>query len=112
MPRTASTPNKDFKESESHIFGTIVWATLGAVNSEGESLLAPNHALCLRAPEPRAQLLLWPHMGPPLSCCLQREVAKQIIQRTAGQMYHDKLPKNASAEDVAARVKARVEIDN
>ena len=103
--------DKDFKESEGHLFGTIVWETLGAVNSEGEDYLRQimrfasvrqNHehsSYCGR---------MWAR----LSCCLQREVAKQLIQRTAGQKYHDKLPMNASAEDVAARVKARVEIDN
>ena len=86
-------------------------APLGAVNSEGEVYLRQimrfasvrqNHehsSYCGR---------MWAR----LSCCLQREVAKQLIQRTAGQKYHDKLPMNASAEDVAARVKARVEIDN
>ena len=31
--------DKDFKESETHIFGTIVWETLGAVNGEGEGYL-------------------------------------------------------------------------
>ena len=31
--------DKDFKDSETHLFGTIVWETLGAVNSEGEDYL-------------------------------------------------------------------------
>ena len=107
MPRAASTPSTT-RTSEGHLFGTSVWETLGAVNSEGESYfmrfasVRQNHehsSYCGR---------MWAR----LSCCIQREVAKQLIQRTAGQKYHDKLPMNASAEDVAARVKARVEIDN
>ena len=97
--------DKDFKESETHLFGTIVWETLGAVNSEGENYLRQ----IMRFASVRQNHEHSSYCG---SCCLQREVAKQLIQRTAGQMYHDKLPKNASAEDVDARAKARVELNN
>ena len=83
-----------------------MWETLGAVNSEGESYLSQ----IMRFSSVRQNHEHSSYCG--LSCYLQREVAKQLIQRTAGQKYHDKLPKNASAVDVAARVKARVEIDH
>ena len=43
--------DKDFKESESHLFGTIVWDARCS-QQRGRELFAPNHALCLRAPEP------------------------------------------------------------
>jgi len=33
--------DKDFKESESHIFGTLAWETFAAIN---RSLAAPAHA--------------------------------------------------------------------
>jgi hypothetical protein len=81
--------DKDFKDSD-HDFGTIVWETLGAVNEEGESYLrqimrfastrqgCEHSSYCGR---------MWAR----LSCCLQREVAKEIDIRTNGQKYHDKL---------------------
>ena len=68
-----------------------MWETLGAVNSEGESLrqimrFASKHSsYCGR---------MWAR----LSCCLQRSVAKQLLLRTDGQNYHAK-PKNASEID-------------
>ena len=91
--------DKDFKDSETHLFGAIVWETLGAVNSEGEDYLrqimrfAAMHlgyehsSFCGR---------IWAR----LSCCLQREVAKQICFRTDGQSYHEK-PMDVAPEDLA-----------
>ena len=89
--------DKDFKDSETHLFGTIVWETLGAVNSEGEDYLrqimrfAAKHlgyehsSFCGR---------IWAR----LSCCLQREVAKQICYRTDGQSFYEKKTKSAEEE--------------
>ena len=88
--------DKDFKESESHIFGAIVWETFGAINSEGEGYLSQimkfasvrqgyeHSSYCART---------WTR----ISCCLQREIAKEIELRTAGQKYYAKSPSNGDA---------------
>ena len=80
--------DKDFKDSETHVFGTIVWETLGAVNSEGESYLRQIMRFASKR-QSQEHSSYCGRMWARLSCCLQRSVAKQLLLRTDGQNYND-----------------------
>jgi len=84
--------DKDFKECDSHIFGTLVWETCGAINSEGEAYLR--------------QLMRFASVRPGR----EREVAREIELRTFGQKYQYKPEETEEDEEVGEEEDADEEV--
>ena len=90
--------DKDFKECDSHIFGTVVWETCGAINSEGEAYRQLMRFASVR--QGREHSSYCGRMWSRISCILQREVAREIELRTKDQKYQYK-PEEAEEDEEA-----------
>jgi len=98
--------DKDFKDSETHIFGTVVWETFGAINSEGEAYLRQ----LMRFASKHLDLEHSSYCGrmwSRLSCVLQHQIAREIELRTKEQKYQYKRD-----EDEAGGVEDAAEVAN
>jgi len=100
--------DKDFKDSETHIFGTVVWETFGAINSEGEAYLRQ----LMRFASKHLDLEHSSYCGrmwSRLSCVLQRQIAREIELRTKEQKYQCKRDEGeeGGVEDAAEEVANR-----
>jgi len=90
--------DKDFKECDSHIFGTLVWETCGAINSEGEAYLRQLMRFA-SVRQGREHSSYCGRMWSRISCILQREVAREIELRTKDQKYQYKPEEDEEAEE-------------